>query len=68
MFVEDFTRDGFLDLAVLNVSSKEVSILRGAAGGFVLDTVLPPYSSAADVAAADFNRDGWPDSGFGRRP
>ncbi len=61
MALADFTRDGFLDLAVLNVSSKRVSILAGSAGGFVLDTVLPAYPSAADVAAGDFNRDGYPD-------
>jgi hypothetical protein len=60
MFLEDFTRDGFLDLAVLKVSSAEVAILQGGPGGFVLGPVLP-YSSAADVAAADFNRDGFPD-------
>ena len=65
----DFTGDGFIDLAVLNSTDKNISILKGdGSGGFIalpppplpLPPPLKPATGNGPVAlvAADFNGDG----------
>jgi Big-like domain-containing protein/VCBS repeat protein len=55
----DFNKDGYVDAAVLNRTTGQISILLGTAGGgFAAPTVIPTDYSQDDILAADFNHDG----------
>ena len=64
----DFNADGDPDLAVVNTSSQNVSVLLGGPGGsFSGPTNLAAGESPSDVAVGDFNGDGDPDLPSHRR-
>ena len=61
----DFNGDGFIDLAVLNSTDKNISILKGdGSGGFIALPTPPPLTKPATgngpvaLVVADFNGDG----------
>ncbi len=60
--VGDFNGDGNLDLAVTNIDSGTVTVLRGnGSGGFSTTATGSPYAVGTDpkgIAAGDFNGDG----------
>ncbi|GET43910.1 FG-GAP-like repeat-containing protein [Microseira wollei] len=60
--VEDFDKDGVLDLVVANQISNNVSVLLGTGtGSFGFATNFSIESNPSFVASADFNKDGKPD-------
>jgi FG-GAP-like repeat/PQQ-like domain len=60
MALGEFEHDGLLDVAVVNLSSNDVAIMRNGGGSFSTALILP-FPSAVDVAVGDFNHDGWDD-------
>lgn len=59
LVLEDFDRDGHLDLAVSRVDTTVVNTYRGdGAGGFTLLQILPMGYNPRRIAAGDFNHDG----------
>ncbi len=60
LVVGDFNGNGLLDLAVLNSSSKTITILNGnGSGGFTAQTPTYPIgNTAVAIVSADFNGDG----------
>ncbi len=64
----DFNGDGNLDLAVVNISSGDVSILLGKGDGTFASAVnYPAVSGAFLIAAGDFNGDGKADLAVGSK-
>ena len=60
--VGDFNKDGHQDLAVANVSSNNVTILRGnGTGNFPAQSNHAAGSAPRAIAVGDFNGDGWQD-------
>jgi len=60
--VSDFNGDGWLDLAVANQHSDDVSVLLGNGdGSFQAPRNFAAGSFAWSMAVGDFNRDGRPD-------
>jgi hypothetical protein len=60
----DFDHNGRPDIAAANGTTGSISVyLRGVAGGFTPapGSPFPAGTGASDVAAADFNADGWAD-------
>jgi len=56
--IGDIDKDGFPDLAVANLNTQNISILRGISGGFTASTPVDAPGSPRAVALADVNRDG----------
>lgn len=55
----DFDLDGVVDLAVANVGSSHVSVLRGLGGGaFAPQTAVPAVPGGLSIAAGDLDADG----------
>lgn len=56
---DDFNGDGKLDLAIVNNTSQNVSILLGnGSGGFSLPSNISTFSNIIAIASGDFNSDG----------
>ena len=59
----DFTGDGHVDAATVNMGAYDVSVLRGHGdGSFSIEQITPVGFESWSLAAADFNRDGWLDA------
>jgi len=61
MTVGDFTNDGYLDLAAIDIIDNQVAIFLGSGNGRIgrhTDLALPASGGVAGSAAADFNGDG----------
>ncbi|HMV49372.1 MAG TPA: FG-GAP-like repeat-containing protein [Blastocatellia bacterium] len=64
----DFNRDGFVDLAMANSSSNDLSVaLNDGRGGFLAEIRLPAGLDPQSLLVADLNADGNPDLAVANR-